>query len=303
MRVTEGFSQRIEATFGAAGGDWLNSLPSILEEVSRKWSLTLHSPFEDMSYNYVAPATSRDGIDVVLKVGVPNPELHTEIDALRSFNGKGAVKLLEVEPDLGAMLLERLNPGEAIFHLNDDEYATRAAIQVMNELYGSPTERGRFPSVADWAEGLKRLRTRFKGGTGPFPQNLVEMAEGILRELLPTMDDHVLLHGDLHHWNILSAGRSPWLAIDPKGVIGELAYETGAWIRNPFPELLEWSDPRKVLFRRIDQFAMELVLDRERIHGWSVYQAVLASWWSYEDGDRDWEKWLAVAELIIGSNR
>jgi streptomycin 6-kinase len=303
VRVTEGFSKRIEATFGAAGGDWLNALPLILKEVSQKWSLTLHSPFEDMAYNYVAPATCDDGMEVVLKVGVPNPELQTEIEALRSFNGKGAVKLLEVEPDLGAMLLERLDPGEAIFHLNDDEYATNVAIQVMNEFYGSPTERERFPTIADWAEGLMRLRATFKGSTGPFPKNLVEMAEAILRELLPTMDDHVLLHGDLHHWNILSAGRSPWLAIDPKGVIGELAYETGAWIRNPFPDLLEWTNPGNIISRRMDQFTMELALDRERILGWSVYQAVLAAWWSYEEGDRDWEKWLAVAELIIGSNQ
>jgi streptomycin 6-kinase len=301
--VSEEFTQRIAATFGSDGDDWLSVLPSLLEEVSQKWSLTLHSPFEDMSYNYVAPATRSDGAEVVLKVGVPNPELQTEIDALRSFNGKGAVKLLEVEPDLGVMQLERLEPGEAIFHLNDDEYATTAAIKVMNELYGSPSERERFPTIADWAEGLIRLRNTFKGGTGPFPINLVEMAEGILRELLPTMDDRMLLHGDLHHWNILSAGRSPWLAIDPKGVIGELAYETGAWIRNPFPELLEWTNPRKDISRRIDQFTMELELDRERIRGWSVYQAVLAAWWSYEEGDRDWEKWLAVAELITGSNR
>jgi streptomycin 6-kinase len=117
------------------------------------------------------------------------------------------------------------------------------------------------------------------------------------------MDKPKLLHGDLHHWNILSAKRAPWLAIDPKGVIGELAYETGAWIRNPFPELLKWPNPGKTLSRRMDQFAMELALDRERILGWSFYQAVLAAWWSYEDGDQDWENWLAVAELLIGSNR
>jgi streptomycin 6-kinase len=112
------------------------------------------------------------------------------------------------------------------------------------------------------------------------------------------MDRPVLLHGDLHHWNILSARRSSWLAIDPKGVVGEPAYETGAWIRNPFPDLLRWQNAREVIVRRIDQFANELALDRDRIQSWSFYQAVLAAWWSYEEGDPGWENSLAVADLI-----
>jgi streptomycin 6-kinase len=299
VTVTREFAHRIAATFGSDGDEWLNALPSILEEVSEKWSLTLQAPFEDMAYNYVAPATCDDDTDVVLKVGVPNPELQTEIIALGQFKGKGAVRLLETEPNLGAMLLERLNPGEALFHLNDDEHATREAIKVMTSLHEASPDDENLPTVADWAKGLKRLRTTFKGGTGPFPRHLVELAEGILGDLLPSMDNSVLLHGDLHHWNILSAERAPWLAIDPKGVIGEVAYESGAWIRNPFPDILEWSNAREVIKRRIDQFAMDLALDRDRISGWSLVQLVLAAWWSYEEGDPDLEKWLAIAELMI----
>jgi streptomycin 6-kinase len=299
--VSEEFSNRIVATFGADGEIWLNALPSILEDVSLQWSLMLQSPFEDMSYNYVAPATRSDGKSVVLKVGVPNPELQTETNALRIFNGRGAVRLLEADPGLGALLLERLDPGEAIVHLSNDEQATSVASHVMLKLHEASPENGEFPTVADWAKGLDRLRSQFDGGTGPFPMRLIEFAEASSRELLSTMDEPKLLHGDLHHWNILSAQRSPWLAIDPKGVIGEPAYETGAWLRNPFPELLEWPNPGKVIARRADQFSMELDFDRERILGWGAYQAVLAAWWSYEDGDRDWEKWIATAELIVGS--
>jgi streptomycin 6-kinase len=300
MKVPKEFSQRIESTFGADGRDWLDALPSILEEVSQTWSLRLNPPFENMAYNYVAPATRRDGMSVVVKVGVPNPELYSEIEALHLFNGKGAVGLIESDPDLGVMILEWLDPGEAIIHL-DDEQATGEAAWVMRRLHGRTTENDVFPTVADWAEGLKQLRANFEGGTGPFPIYLVEKAEAISNELLNSMDRLILLHGDLHHLNILSAQRSSWLAIDPKGVIGEPAYETGAWIRNPFPDLLGWSNPRDVIVRRIDQFASELGIDRERIHGWSVYQSVLSAWWNYEDGVSDWENSLAVADLIAGS--
>ena len=83
------------------------------------------------------------------------------------------------------------------------------------------------------------------------------------------MSSPVLLHGDLHHDNILSAERAPWLAIDPKGLVGEPAYETGAWLRNSHPELLNSPHPARTLARRIDQLAAELNSERARIHGWA----------------------------------
>lgn len=297
MNLPETFTSRIESTFGAVGKDWLAALPTILEEVTHKWSLRLHPPFEEMAYNYVAPATRSDGVEVVLKIGVPNRELETEMEALQIYGGEGAVELLEVEPELGAMLLERLSPGKAIFHL-DDEAATDEAIIVMGQLHGKSPPDGKFPTVADWAKGLERLRSTFGGGTGPFPPRIIEQVEAISKDLLRSMDQPVLLHGDLHHWNILSAQRSSWLAIDPKGVVGEPAYETGAWFRNPYPQLLTWPNAKQVIARRITQFSAALDVDRDRIRGWSLYQAVLSAWWSFEDSGQGWEYGIAVAELM-----
>src|SRR5438128_12681264 len=94
---------------------------------------------------------------------------------------------------------------------------------------------------------------------------LLEEAETLYAELSASMAEPVLLHGDLHHDNILSATRQPWLAIDPKGLIGEPAYEVGAWLRNPLPQLLHMPQPGRILARRVDQFAEELGLERTRV--------------------------------------
>ncbi len=115
------------------------------------------------------------------------------------------------------------------------------------------------------------------------------------------MGEPTLLHGDLHHWNILSSQREPWLAVDPKGLIGEPEYETGAWLRNPFPQILEQGDPVEITKRRVDQFAAELDFDRQRVLAWGVYQAVLAAWWSWEEGSGDWKHLVAIAELIAAA--
>ena len=168
--------------------------------------------------------------------------------------------------------------------IEGDEAATRIAAGVMQQLWRPPPQKHAFRSVTDWAAGLRRLREEFDGGTGPFPPELVSLAEGLFAELLASMDAPVVLHGDLHHYNILAAGRRPWLAIDPKGILGEPAYEVGAWLRNPLPQVAGWSDLEEILARRVAVLAEMLGFERRRLLGWGTAQAVLAAWWSYEDG-------------------
>ena len=154
-----------------------------------------------------------------------------------------------------------------------------------------------FPTVARWAKGMQRLRAEFGGGTGPFPSRLVEKAERLFADLLGSMNAPVLLHGDLHHWNILAAERRPWLAIDPKGIAGEPAYEVGALLRN---RLDAGPDIRRLTMRRVDQLAEALGFDRKRLWAWCLAQAVLSAWWSYEDHGGGWEEMIEFAELLDG---
>src|SRR5262249_48229170 len=150
----------------------------------------------------------------------------------------GMVRLLAGDQERGIMLLERLRPGVSLLHHADDAAATEIAARVMCQIWRPVPPDHPFPTAARWASGLQRLRARYDGGTGPLPTAMVERAEALFVELLATSAEPVLLHGDLHHDNILSAEREPWLAIDPKGLVGEPAYEPGSWLRNWLPKLL-----------------------------------------------------------------
>jgi streptomycin 6-kinase len=199
--------------------------------------------------------------------------------------------------EAGAMLLERCEPGTPLTAVKADEEATSIAAGVMGELWRPVAPEHPFPSVADWAKGFDRLRQRYEGGTGPMPKALVERAETLFAELIASQTETLLLHGDLHHENILSAGWRPWLAIDPKGVVGERAYDTAALLHNPV-ELLREPEPGKLLQRRIDLLSERLNLDRARVHGWGLAQAVLAAYWDLEDSGRLWQEALTFAELL-----
>jgi streptomycin 6-kinase len=296
--VPTDLARTIAATWGAKGAAWLERFPAFVAAYEARWDISVGSPLQDLSYNYVAPATLADGREAILKLGVPNRELTAEIEALRCYDGRGAVRLLAGDAAGGALLLERLRPGTPLYDLHDEERATAIAAGVMRRLWRPLPPDHAFPTVADWAAGLDRLRARFDGGTGPFPSDLVARAESLFAGLLASSGAPVLLHGDLHHWNILAATRAPWLAIDPKGVAGEPAYEVGALLRNPWGKPLDLAHPGRVQARRVAVLAERLGFDPARIAGWALAQAVLSAWWSIEDGATDWQHALTYARLL-----
>ncbi|MBN1954466.1 MAG: phosphotransferase [Anaerolineae bacterium] len=290
-----GCAQKIADIHGAAGVAWLDRLPSIIAGCSQRWSLTILPPFADLSYNYVAPAICQDGARLVVKAGVPHPELSREIAALACFDGRGAVRLLDADPEEGILLLEWLEPGTPLSDLDDDKEATGIAARLMRSLWKPAPAEHRFATLAGWAAGLGRLRARFQGGCGPFPVALVDKAERLLEQLIGSATEQMLIHGDLHHGNILRSEREPWLALDPKGVVGEPAWDAVYFSRSLLPKA---GDPKRVLVRRLDQLAAELGLDRSRLVAWGLALSVLSGWWNLEDHGRGYEPDIACAEMF-----
>jgi len=268
---------------GPAGRDWLDRLPAIVAGCARRWSLAVEPPFPNLSYNYVAPASRADGSAAVLKVCLPNSEYRTEATALRLFDGRGAARLLEADLDRAVLLLERLEPGTPLTAVPDDERATAIAAGVMRRLWQPAPADGPLPSVGDWVRGMERRAPGVLGRDEKFPTHWLDRALALFAELDASAPTTVLLHGDLHHGNILTARREPWLAIDPKGITGEPAAEIGALLLNPMPQLLEAPQPGRLLARRVELLAGALGLDQTRVRDWGIVRAVLSAFWSLED--------------------
>ncbi len=280
------------------GVAWLERLPVILAACERRWQISIQAPFANLSFHYVARAIRADGTPVVVKACSPTDEFMRESEALRLFDGHGMVQLLASDANDEVMLLEHLHPGTLLLAIEDDEVNTAIAADVMRQFWRPVPVQHPFPTVQDWGRGFTRLHQHYNGGYGPFPPKLLDEAEHLYTELSASMATPVLLHGDLHHENILAANRRPWLAIDPKGLVGEPAYEVGAWLRNPLPQLLQMPNPDRMLARRIDQFVDLLQLERARVRGWAISQALLSAWWSVEDFGTISQDMLACTELL-----
>jgi streptomycin 6-kinase len=279
------------------GAEWLRQLPDLLARAARRWELELGEPFL-LSYNYVCAATRKGGSQAVLKLGVPNVELTSEINALRLYDGQGACRLLEANAEQGMLLLERLTPGRMLVTLEDDDRATAIAAEVMQKIQRPVPEQEGFLSLKGWFDELKNLRRRYQGGTGPFPEQTFALAERLIPELFAESRTPVLLHGDFHHFNILSSERG-WLAIDPKGVAGPAEYEAGPLLTNPNTFLPPEADAIRRTQRRIAILAERLGFEPERLRRWAICHCVLSSFWDLQPDGRGGEDARQWAEIMI----
>lgn len=225
----------------------LAALARIAREVAAEWEVELGAPFALARYSFVAPA----GDDAVLKVTPPeDDEADEEPDALELWGGDGAVRLLRRDDARRALLIERVRPGDDIAELSEEE-ATQMAVSTGLQLWRPAAQLFRWigdhiPRWLDQAEGHELLP--------------------LARELYQSLDvgRETLVHGDLHHHNILRSTRGP-VAIDPKPMLGEPEYDIPSFLWNPLPYRMQ----RDVTERRLAAFAAA-GLDDERMRTWAV---------------------------------
>jgi streptomycin 6-kinase len=254
-------------------------LPERVDERCRAWGVIIDGSMETES-SFIGFGRRGDQPVVLKVVRAPGDEWHSG-RVLEAFGGQGMVQVYDYTD--GAVLLERLDPGTPLADMalegRDDE-ATEILADVMERLSSPQQSSCTFATVGDWGKGFERYRA---SGDPQVPADLVEQGEQLYLELCASQHDPRLLHGDLQHYNVLFDSRRGWVAIDPKGVIGEIEYEIGASLRNPYesPKLFT---ARRTIERRIACYEARLKLDPVRALAWGFAGAVLSAIWFVEDG-------------------
>ena len=296
MTVPEQVAQMLLACHQEEGREWLDNLPRVLEELCERWQLRIVTPFEGGCVAFVAPAQDASGRRLVLKVSILDDETRHEGDALAFWAGRGAVQLLDRDAEHGALLLERAEPGIPLSSLPDQDEAIRIGCEVLRRLWRPIQDPHPFQTVrqlaANWSTSLK---LDYENAGKPFPERLVDCAVDLCGELAESDEAPVVANRDFHFGNVVAATREPWLAIDPKPLAGERAFDTGYLLRTLLSDRFDAAEVHCVARR----LSAELQLPIRRIAAWSLIRAIDNALWCLEAKQPGAELEVAFAEALL----
>ena len=257
--------------FGEEGEAWLEALPDILTRCCEKWGLTLGPISAEIKANYVGFATLPNGKEVVLKVGVPK-FVQPEMDMLALYDGRGINRMIDHDRKLSAMLLERFTPGTMLVEMDDSREQARIAGRIARDLHRTPPPEN--PSFKHAADRLNKTISIVSESTDPERarpyrvqlDRLKAMVDGPLAK-----EPQILLHGDLHHYNILLDESRGWTAIDPQCEIGASCLEFGSFVGNAGGDEPTIEEERETIVEAIQMLSETSGESEERVYAGAFF--------------------------------
>ncbi len=297
-----------------AGAAWVATLPQLVDRAVQRWGLRLGAPFGVGTASWTAPGVLPDGTPVVLKISFPHDEARFEAVALAVWRGSAAVELLDHDAQDWALLLRRAHPGTPLLAspLGPEERID-ACTGVLANLHLAPEADLGVPLLrevcARWVATASDRAARWApvlGDAGPLVRRGIDQLAAFAAD---SAAPAVLLHGDLNPGNLIldDPGTPHWLAIDPKPMIGDPAYELWpvlSQVDDPFAR----ADPLPVLLPRLERACATLRLEPRRVAAWALARTVESVLWRLDTwpgedtrpqalaGLREVAVWAAVAE-------
>ncbi|HEY1485911.1 MAG TPA: aminoglycoside phosphotransferase family protein [Micromonosporaceae bacterium] len=245
----------------SGGQDWLAALPELVRELCDRWQLTIDGEIAHGSHALVVPVNG----SLALRLAPPDDDIGRHIRALRFWDGRGTVRLIDSDVERGAMLLERLGTPLS-------EVPVAAAMAVL----GRMMRRLAIPAPADVPSTADIVATRADLWTGewrrlgePFDRAILTTALASAARLSTTGSTDAV-NGDLHSDQILGGEREPWLTVDPVLLRGDIAYDLGRVLWTRVDEMRDAAD----IVRHFEIVVAAAELDRERARDWVVFRAV-----------------------------
>jgi streptomycin 6-kinase len=283
--IPESLIERVTAWSdqGSLKPGWLDSLPDAVASFETKHQIVWDDRVPRSYLTLVLLGMSPTLGPVVFKSSPETAEFRSESRALDIAGGPRVSRLLDLDLPSQAMIVERIMPGDELHDAGlDDDACTRVHAECTLAFQREVADTSGLIPLRRWMRDL----LEWNPDRHPMPEDLVHEAQERGERLLQTADRTVLLHGDLHHHNILR-GTNGWHVIDPKGVYGDPGFEYVAWNYNP-AGIAKRPDYFDLTRRRIATVSDLCGIPEARLREWAFVGTTLSTLWSSGMGESEW---------------
>jgi streptomycin 6-kinase len=254
---------------------WLESLPATVADLCKKWGIELDPDIPSTNITLVLLGHSDELGPVVIKSMPITDEFKSEATALKLAASDNVAKLYDVDFERNVIVIERIVPGTQLLNAGmTDEDATRLAAETVATMWHAVTNPDGLHPLRQWMRALFDWSLTSK----LIAPDLIQHAQELGSTLLAKSSRNCLLHGDFQHQNLLQRENGDWVIIDPKGVVGDPAFEIAAWMYNP-PGVTERDDYLDLVRRRLPISAGVWGIDQDELTAWAFVGAVLSMCW------------------------
>lgn len=268
-----------------------------MQSASRKWKLTDIETIYEMPERAVYAAASADYGSVIVKLNHDSSHLSGEFGTLRQMQGNSCCRVYGLDRDEGMFLEERILPGTVLREEASWEKRAEVFAGIFRGIHVMPENGTSYPSYLDW---VKNAYEKISKGSSTNKRLVDGMREAVAvaEEMFAKYPQRMLLHGDLHHDNILQNQQGEYAVVDPKGVVGPPIFDTPRYVLN---EMGEGGDslPKEHILKVIGKISGLLEYPEEDLRRLFFMETMLANAWSYGDGEEALESEMEVAERIV----
>ena len=243
----------VERLIKKLGTEIFNERISMVEKYKKQWELSEIEFKSEFSINsLIFYAVSKRYGKVILKILINSEfdEDYKEILALKLFQGENVCKLYEYSFEDKVYIMERVVPANTLYESAPRNKRIKIAGEIFKGLHKTDLPDTTFPTYIEWFEAGKE-GTKKREDCEELYQYL-DSAERMLTDICKNYSRNLLLHGDLHHENILKNENGSYTVIDPKGVIGDPVFDLSRFILDEFRDDLT-SEPRDVVINFVQK--------------------------------------------------
>lgn len=254
-----------------------------LRRYAIRWELSgfKQIDYKSVTVNRLFTCVSAERGACVLKIGYDIKDIKNEYNILQEYKDTRFCKVYEADIASGVVLLERIIPGTQLREEPDLDKRLDLFCEIFNGLHTQPVDKIIYPTYMEWVSRI----TKYMLGRKDYEAlaHKMVLAEQVCCELWKKYSEEMLLHGDLHHDNILLGEDNDYRIIDPKGVIGDRVFDTPRFILNEFDDELGYDFDKKFEYI-VGTFSEKLGIPEQDIRCLVYVEMCMAQCWHVESG-------------------